>query len=470
MKRPFILVSVGLLTLIAAAAAVTWFVLLRPPAAPPGSHPITVLKGATVIDGTERSPITNGIIVIQGTRIAAVGPEGSVQVPPAATVIDATGKYIIPGLADMHNHLRDGIMTEWQNPRPNLSRLLGCGVTMTFAPSMEKDAFVWLKTKITTDDAGPYAHFWGTGPVIMATNASGADYSPRTAAEAHKTVLELKAMNVDAIKVFNDDMSWLIESPLPMLPDDVLKATIKEAHRQNLKVYVHAPVLEHAKAALKAGADGLLHGIISAPVDGELITLMKQNNAIYVSTLSLFESAADLANWSVRLAAFDEHHWMPPTGYAHLQSPAVLERTQGRWTNHAHTKAQLPVARQNLKTVFDVGIPVIAGTDTGLLGVVTCVSSHLELVLLTEAGLKPAEALRAATYNAARMVGREKDLGTIEPGKLADLVILDGNPLSDIKNTRTVHRVVKGGVVHEPQQLFNLAELKHDEVMGTLGD
>jgi imidazolonepropionase-like amidohydrolase len=463
----------GMLIVVVIIGATAW--LLRGHPSPPtatdaaSNAAVTVLKGATVIDGTGKAPIANAVVVIRGTRVAAVGPASTVQIPAEAKVIDVSGKFLIPGLADMHNHLRSGMSSQWENPRPNLARLLAWGFTMTFTPAMEKDAFVWLKTRITTDDAGPYAHFWGTGPMIIANETPGADFSPRSAEEARSAVRTLKASNVDAVKLFYDDMSWLMQPPRPMLSPEIMTATIEEAHKQALKVYVHAPVLKYAKAVLQAGADGLLHGVMSDPVDDEFVALMKKNHAVYVSTLSLFESASDLGTWAQREAAFDERGYIAPDGYARLQSPTVLDGARSQWTNQAFTKDHLPVARQNLKKLFDAGIPVVAGTDTGILGVVVGVSSHLELVLLSEAGLSPTEVLRVATVNAARMVGREKDLGTIETGKLADILILDADPLANISNTRKVHRVVKGGVVYDPAELFREADLPDDQMRQQIG-
>ena len=118
--------------------------------------------------------------------------------------------------------------------------------------------------------------------------------------------------------------------------------------------------------------------------------------------------------------------------------------------NAAFTKQHLPIQKANLKKVFDAGVPIVLGTDSGFFGVFLGVSTQIELELLVEAGLKPEDALRTATTNAARMVGREKDLGTVEPGKLADLVILDADPLVDIRNVTRIHRTLKGGVVYEP--------------------
>ena len=108
----------------------------------------------------------------------------------------------------------------------------------------------------------------------------------------------------------------------------------------------------------------------------------------------------------------------------------------------------------NLRKIYDAGIPVMAGTDTSVFGVLLGVSSQMELILMVEAGLQPAEVLRTATMKAAKMLGREKVQGTVERGKVADLVILDADPLSDIRNITKIHRVIKGGVIYDPIQLL----------------
>jgi imidazolonepropionase-like amidohydrolase len=215
---------------------------------------------------------------------------------------------------------------------------------------------------------------------------------------------------------------------------------------------VHAPTLRHAKEALQAGADVLVHSIADAPVDAEFIGLMKKNRATYMTTLALYISAVDVAAWMRRLEEMDERKVIPRDIYQGFESE------KGARDFHAFvgfiSKEQSLLLGKNLRTIYDAGIPVLAGTDTSVPGVLLGVSSQTELVLMVEAGLTPAEALRAATINAAKFLGREKEQGTVEAGKLADLVILDGDPLADIRNIRKTHRVIKGGVIYDPAQLL----------------
>lgn len=161
---------------------------------------------------------------------------------------------------------------------------------------------------------------------------------------------------------------------------------------------------------------------------------------------------ADVAAWVRRLEALDERGVVPKDVYESFKSPEGVKRYYSVYG--VVTKEQLQFLANNARRVFDAGILVVAGTDTSVSGVLLGVSSQMELVLLVESGLTTTEALRTATLNAATMLGREKDLGTVETGKLADLVVLDANPLADIRNIRKVHRAIKGGVIYDPAQIL----------------
>jgi imidazolonepropionase-like amidohydrolase len=424
-----------------------------------------VVTGATLIDGTNRAPIKDAVVVITGTRISQVGSGNKISTPPDAQIIDARGKFIVPGLADMHNHLGDGTFSLSEGPsdfKKNLGYLLAWGFTVVFDQGIpDLNDFTELKTAAASDTSH-YPHFFGVGVRFAAKGGHGSAlgaYTPDTTTEARAEVRRLKAANVDAVKLVYDDLSYVTTQLRPMLKPVVMAAIIDEAHQQGLKAYVHAPILKHAKEVLRAGADGLVHGIISDPVDEEFIALMKQNDAIYITTHAIFEAAADIAGWARREAAFDQRGLVPKEVLALGMSPENVKQWEARLDKISYAKARLPVLRSNLKKIFDAGILVVPGSDTSSAGsgtgVVLGLASQLELALMVEAGLKPDEAIRAATINAARMIGREKDLGSVEPGKLADLVILDENPLSDIRNIRNIYRVVKGGIVHDPSEILH---------------
>jgi imidazolonepropionase-like amidohydrolase len=312
-----------------------------------------------------------------------------------------------------------------------------------------------LKQEAAPDNSA-YPHIFGAGPIVTVKGGSlsGELRSPNTADEARAVVKEMKAANVEAIKIGYDDNTWAMKKSLPLLKEEVVSAIIAEAHQQGLKVFVHAPMLEQAKVVLRAGADGLMHGIIDKPVDDEFISLMKKNRACYVSTLAMFEAVSDIANWASREAAYDSRKTYPRAIIEAYTSDATREQMESFLTNSAFTKTNLPTLRANLKKINDAGILIVTGTDTGFYGVFIGLASHLELILHAEAGLKSADILKAATINAARMIGREKDTGTIEEGKVANLLILDANPLDDIRNIKQIHRVIKSGTVFDPVELL----------------
>lgn len=415
---------------------------------------VTVITGATLIDGTFSPARPDSVIVLTGPRISQVGAAGAVTVPPGAAVIDARGKFVIPGLADMHHHLLSGSMRPIVNPRLVLRRMLAVGVTTIFNPSTSKDVFADLKAAAAQDTA-PFARFFGTGPIIAVKGdflaASVGGPTPETPAEALAVVRDLKAAGVDAIKIQRDDASWSTKNRMRVQTQDVLTALVEEAHRQQLKVFAHAPMLNHAKDVLRAGADGLMHGIIDQPVDQEFLGLMKRNGASYVSTMALYHDVGDVAAWARRQAPnWDKAGLQPPRFYDAFTAPAGVQLFESLFNNAAFTKERLPIQRANLKTVFDAGIPVVLGTDTGFFGILVGAATQVELELLVEAGLTPEDALRTATINAARMIGRERELGTVEAGKAADLVILDADPRADIRNVTRIDRTLKGGVSYEP--------------------
>jgi imidazolonepropionase-like amidohydrolase len=269
----------------------------------------------------------------------------------------------------------------------------------------------------------------------------------------------LKAAHVDGVKIVYDDLTYVYKQPKPMLKPEVIAAIISEAHKQGLKVYVHAPVLKSAKEVLRDGADGLVHGVISDPVDDEFIALMKKNRAVYITTNAIFEAASDLAGWARREADFDDRGLVPREILDLGMNPATIKQWESRLDNLSEAKEKKSILRANVKRVHDAGVLTVLGSDTSSAGsgtgLVLGLASQVELSLIVESGLSPMEALQVATINAARMVGRERDFGTVEKGKLADLLILEADPLADIKNIRRINRVIKGGIVYNPAELRN---------------
>ena len=425
-----------------------------------------VLNHLTVIDVAGSSAQRDMAVLIRGSRIAAVGRADAIDVPRGAEVIDLTGKFLMPGLVDMHNHLGPGEVIPGppgpggppiRNTRSYLTQMLALGFTRAFSTAHSDLREHADLRRSASDDEAPIARYFGVGrgfsvPGGHASQPRFGGYLPNTPDEARGNVRELAAAGVDGIKLTYSDQAHTGRPPLPVMRTEIMQAIIAEAHANGLKAYVHAPTLRHAKEVLRAGADGLVHSVADAPIDDELIGLMRKNGATYTTTLALYTSFADVSAWMRRLMAAD---------YRKVVSSDVYDRylsTEGARAYHAFfgvfPPENLGHARANARTIFDAGIPVLAGTDTGVTGVLLGVASQVELELMVEAGLTPAQALRTATVNPARALGRESDFGAVEPDRIADLVVLDGDPLSDIRNITKVHRVIKGGIVHDPGQLL----------------
>jgi imidazolonepropionase-like amidohydrolase len=317
------------------------------------------ITGGTLIDGTGRKPVEKAAVVIEQDRIVYAGSQAEAPVTDEARTDDASGKFLVPGFADMHNHLADGRFdmdrhaTSWWgplHPAKNLRCLLARGVTTVFNPDIDIQTFIELK-RLSRERPTEYPNFFGTGPSFAAEGGHGARMgnAPVETEPARARVRELKAAGVDAIKLHYTDLTYVTKQPRPMLEREIMVAVIDEAHRQGLKAYVHAPILAYAKEVLEAGADGLVHGIISDPIDEEFVALMQRNRATYVTTHSIFYSAADLGAWAQRVAAFERSELIPKALIEVGAQEATVAAWEQRWDNLAWLRGQLPVLRDNTK-------------------------------------------------------------------------------------------------------------------------
>ena len=417
--------------------------------AAPQTPPPLALTNITVVDVLSAASRRPATVLIDNGKIVGISSDSKLAIPVGAQVIDGAGKYLIPGLADMHNHLGSGLPIAGGAPGENLASLLNWGITTVFCPGITMQDYREVRSAVAADPS-KYPHFYSAGNVFTAeggfdpTQGQGS-LRPNTPEQAREQVRAMKAAGVDAIKMIVDSGSSGGRPAKVLLKPEIYAAIIAEAHRLGLKAIVHVPELQDAKAVLRAGADGLIHAVFSERVDAEFLRLMKQNHAFYMSTSALEENMSGTAAWVAKLAAFDDGGRIPGPSYAMLRQPAVLEQIRTRLG--VQPPEMIGYVRWNIKTVHDAGIPVITGTDTGVPGVLLGVSSVMELALHVEAGLTPRETLRSATYEAQRMMGQERKAGTVDVGKVADLVILDANPLDDIRNVRRVNRVIRGGIV-----------------------
>ncbi len=438
-------------------------------ATPEGTSPLAIV-GATLVN-PDAAPVADAVVVMRDGRIVAAGPRGAVEIPAGVERIDATGKWLVPGYVDAHVHFfqsgglyaRPGMLDlreivpyeqEVANTRANLDdtfrRYLRSGITTVLDTGGPMWNFDVRKRARSTRYA---PRVFVAGPLISTAKlppsfpeVADPPFVTATSPEQARALVDKQAsLKPDFIKI------WFIvkpgETPQQHLP--VVKAVIDEAHRQHLRVAVHAMELETARAAVRAGADVLVHSVTDKPVDTAFIALLKQRHIPYVPTLGVMQGYDRVYFQQPGLTA-EEHAWGSPDAIAtfadlgriapDLLPDFITQASEKGWKPMPPT-----VAEQNLKTVQDAGVLVASGTDAGNTGMLHGASYFRELALMADAGLTPAQILADSTLGGARLLGRDADIGTIAPGKFADMVVLGADPLDDVANFSRIDAVVKQG-------------------------
>jgi imidazolonepropionase-like amidohydrolase len=449
--------------------------------APPGTPPPPrALVGATLVDGTGAAPVADAVVVTRGGKIECAGSRRDCPLPDGVGVVDLTGRWLTPGLIDAHVHLSQ---TGWADGRPDsldvrdrypyeeveaglrrhperfLRAYLCSGVTAVF----DVGGYPWtwdLARRSETDTLGPRVA--AAGPLL-----STVDHWLNLPAErqfihipdpetARRGVDYLAAHGAAAVKV------WFIVDPDSDLAamSEAVEAAGEEARAHHLPLIVHATGLAEAKAALRAGAKVLVHSVWDRPVDDEFLALAKEAGTIYCPTLTvprgylrMYEAAAS----GVPPVVDDPHGCIDADTLARVAESAKLPLPEG-------AAARLPVRRlgnarreqtgaANLVRVAAAGIPIAAGTDAGNPLTLHGPAIYAELEAMQAAGLTPMQVLVAATRGGAMAMGRQDDLGTVEAGKAADLLVLAADPTADVAAFRTVTAVVRGGVLRPVEEL-----------------
>jgi len=452
-----------------------------PLAATASPAPITVINGATIIHPARSGAAAiepGATIVISGDRIQLAGAGITLELPQGARIIDARGKWVIPGLIDSHVHFFQSGNLYTRPDAADFNAVVPYTEEVARNKARLDATFkVWLASGVTgvADVGGPFWNFdvrdralaspaaprmAVAGPLISMIDRPQLDLgdppivkiaSPEA---ARAFIARQLPRNPDFIKV------WFIHQPGDDLAaqEAIVKAAGDAAHAAGKRLAVHATELVVAKAALRAGADLLVHAVFDAPVDEEFIALAQHNRALYCPTLYVMDGYGEaLSNtWKATaieaaradpeiLAAMDDLNEIAPEKLP----PAVA----GLMKKPQRTGAP-EIAMKDLRRIVDAGIDVVMGTDAGNIGTLHGPSIHREMRLMVDAGLTPLEVLRSATVNGARTLGLAGQVGEVQAGMLADLLILDADPLADIGNLAKVHRTIKAGVVYDPQALM----------------
>jgi len=373
--------------------------------------------GLRLIDGTDRPAVENATIVVEKGRVVAAGPAARVQVPAGAERIALTGKTVVPGLINAHGHVNSADR--------DLRTYAAYGVTTVFSLGDDQAPSFAARDAQATPSLDR-ARIFVAGPVL----------GPQSPDEARQLVAKNASSKADVVKIRVDDNL----GTTPKMAPEIYRAVIDEAHRQGKRVAVHLFYLADAKAVLAAGADFLAHSVRDAEVDDQLIAALKKSGVCLCPTLMrevstfVYESTPDFFSDPLFLKHADAEQ------VAALKEPAAQQKMRTSESAQRYKKA-LEVASRNVKKLADAGIPIAMGTDTGPRGRFQGYFELMELELMAKAGLTPKQVLAAATRDAARCHKVDADLGTIEPGKWADFVALDADPLANVSNIRKIDSV-----------------------------
>jgi imidazolonepropionase-like amidohydrolase len=402
----------------------------------------TAIVGATLVDGTGRPPVNDAVVVTSGSKIVAAGPRASVKVPRGATVIQAKGKWITPGLWDMHAHYNQ---VEWG------PIYLAAGVTTARDCANEFDYILAVRKTL--------AQGKGVGPQLLLAGVVDGE-SPmslgtvrvNTAEDAKKVVARYKAAGFDQIKIYQS------------VKPEMVKAICDEAHKVGLSVTGHIPNGMDIIQGVESGMDQVNHissvhaSIVhengkpipfdlKSPQAQKVFQTLKSHRTVIDPTVALYELLFHSAEPPITVLE-------PGIGKLPPEM-ADLAAAYSGVASPARQKWQVEFI-EIIKELHRQGIRVVAGSDQAIPGH----SVHREMELYQQAGFTPMEALQSACLVPAQVMGRDKTLGTVQPGKRADLVIVDGDPTVDVRNMRKIYRVMAVGKLYNPAPLWKSVGFK----------
>ena len=453
-----------------ALAVLLFIVIARPvqPAAQQTPAAPLVIRGVTLIDGTGRGNVANATVVVEGTRITQVGastlpvPTGALAAPAGAQIIDGRGKFLIPGLIDVHVHLSGGGNRANVQPITPQQELAGvralhtylyAGVTTVFDAGNQGSFIFGLRDK-SRANAIVSPRIFATGGTVTSPGGHGGPFYIEAWPQDRAILDQHLAGKPDMVKIGQDEHGWGTRPLITQLADDLLEKIIRYYHSKGVRSTIHISNEHNAIEAIYAGVDTLAHPVIQSPISASYVNMMKVKRVPTASTLTIGESYSRLADHPEYL---DQPLYRETMDAADIQRMKTTESARMKNDSWAlWMKVMTPVAQNNLKRLNDVGKDIVAcGTDRS-----SGADVHRELELLVGGGITPADAIVICTRNAARFLGKLDELGTIETGKMADLVLLTADPTVDINNAKRIEMVIKDGQVIDRTKLDVVANRK----------
>src|SRR5262252_3873356 len=441
------------------------------------------LVGATVINPADGKVLPNATVVINGNKIDRVAM-GRQDATTLGKQISCVGKFILPGYIDTHVHFFQSADLFTRPDGADFNSVRSYKDEVAWIKSHLDDDFArYIRSGITSvvDVGGPMWNFEVrkkanatakaprvavAGPLISSASREKLDLGDPpivkidTPDQAREFVRKLAEQKPDLVKIW-----YIVDKDHPVDAfRPIVRATIEESHAHKIRVAVHATELETARAAAEEGADVLVHSVIDKPVDEAFVKLLKERGTILTPTLVVFERYGRTFAHQLNLTP-EEQKWGDPEVIASLD---VTKIPQDKLPQRIKTALAKPddaldrirktydVALKNLKTLEDADVTIAAGTDAGNIGTIHGPALFREFQLMKQAGLTPMQIFQCATVNAAKLFGGETGarIGSLQNGSFADLVILNSNPLDDIKNASDIDTVMKNGVAYPTDSIL----------------
>ena len=429
------------------------------------AQPNAVLyEGARLIIGDESPTIENGAFIVQNGRITTVGQKGSVKAPSGGARIDLTGKTIMPTMNNVHIHIGYEGYTSWsvenhtpENVLDHLEReaFYGVGTAMTMGDQPAAFAIKFQQDQLARKFP-PAARFFfaaglappGGGPdslLITGTTPLHAIYEVSSADEARAAVRKIAALKIKQVKFWVDNRDNS-RGGMKKMPPGVYTPLIEEAHKHGMLVHAHATNLQDQKGVVRAGVDVLVHTVANEKIDDELVALLKEKKPYWAPVMGLGD-VAEICE--------DDNQFIEQA----LPASVIADVKAGKtWLPSNPCSAPVNAQREeNLKSNFGrmmaAGARIVLSTDAGVSAKYSFgFAEHHEIARYVQFGMSPAQAIVVSTSRPTEVL-MIKDTGTLAKGKRADFIVLNANPLEDIRNTRRIDSVYLNGVKLDRQAL-----------------
>ena len=449
----------------------------------------TYVTNVTITDVENQKMIPNQTVIITKGLISNIQSSKKVEIPENATIIDGTGQYLAPGLTDAHIHFSQNGGLYTRPDAIDLRKFRPYEEEITISKTtIEAKLRRYLKNGITTVfDVGSTVYFLEKSkdfrgkdfaPTIYMTGPLSTTYRPQvyenfpddapfaltqTIEEGIKSVQDQLPYQPDFIKIWyivGADGLAIEESARKNLP--IVKAIIDEAHKNNLKVAVHATQRITAQLAVENGADFLVHSVDDEILKPDFVQLMKKNKVVICPTLIVhggyvktFGQTLDFSNYELNTSEPQQLGTL--LDLKHLSDTALVNGYKAQGNSEqmlTGLKVTDSISRANLKLLSDAGVTIATGTDAGNIGTLHVSSYLAELKAMKASGMSNWQILVASTINGAKILDKEKEFGSVAIGKKANLILLDGSPIDDLENLTKIDKVINNGVVFNPEDLL----------------